>query len=151
MTDGVRLRVDSRDVEVALGRILDSLEQPIALFRQIGAKLESNIEARFDTETDPDGKKWKPWSPQYARWRAAQRRGQGRILSLTGRMRDSLSYSAAGNRVEIGFGVPYAEFHELGRGVPPRRMLSGAGGRLGAEDERDVLAIIASWASKLAI
>lgn len=63
-------------------------------------------------------------------------------------MLGSLSYQASPTSVRIGFGQPYAAFHEYGTKRMHRRGLLTADptqGRLGATDEAMVLDVIAQW------
>ncbi|WP_429574911.1 phage virion morphogenesis protein [Paraburkholderia sp. UCT70] len=46
------------------------------LFRSIAATLEQNIQARFDTKTDPDGVRWPARAPSTAKQRARQGHSQ---------------------------------------------------------------------------
>ena len=87
--------------------------------------LKSFTSDRFDGEVDPEGKKWKDLSPEYA---AARRTGSGsgpdiKILTDTARMRNSFSGAAFVDGMEFGFSVDYAEDHHRGRGVTQRRLL----------------------------
>jgi len=125
------ITVDSRALTQVLNDSLASLRDTKPVMRAIGRVLESNVQIRFDTKTAPDGSEWKPWAPSTAKARAKE--GRGTLLEYTGRMRASLAVNVDKNRVEIGFGVPYAEFVEKVRPV----LLDG--GQLGAEDADDVM------------
>lgn len=107
---------------------------------RIGVLLESRVDQRFDTKTDPDGAAWSPWGPATAAARQAE--GRGTLLEYSGHMRASLAYVHGADWVEVGFGVPYAISHETGAGVPERRMLAGVGGGLGQRDMRDVMQML---------
>lgn len=88
------------------------------------------MQQRFDTNTDPLGH---PWAAHSAATIAAykakdtNKRGKhskrGSMLERTRRMRNSLSYAADTKSAVIGFGVPYAGYHEFGTKHMPRRGL----------------------------
>ena len=74
---------------------------------------------------------WARWSPKYAVWRKQNAPG-GSILTLSGRLRESLRWSGAGlgpegyfeatpTSVEFGTTVPYARFHQYGTSKMPAR------------------------------
>ena len=115
--------------------------QPV--FKAIGTNLESNINLRFDTKTDPNGMAWKPWSEYTKKKRKKQ--GRGVLLEFTGRMRDSLTFLADNEGVEVGFGVDYARYHEQvtpGKNILPKRaMLFGTPGKLSEPDLNAVMAV----------
>lgn len=116
------------DGEVArrLGDVIGALQRPAPLMSAIGARLEANINLRFETKTDPTGAAWAPISPLTAqfhalfgaghagaakpgkdRW-AAFRAGQlqaelpGSLLERTRLMRQSLAHNATDMAVEVG-------------------------------------------------
>jgi phage gpG-like protein len=66
---------------------LMTFAKPLIAARRVVA---DDVKRHFDSESDPDGKSWPPWSDSYAR-RAASR-GQEKMLQLTGAL-----YSAATN------------------------------------------------------
>lgn len=131
--------------DAGLGTVLQAMAAQLAdmtpVYKAIGRKLESNINLRFDTKTDPSGKPWAPWAESTKE--ARQSEGRGNLLEYTGRMRDSLTYVLTSDSVEVGFGVEYAQYHEQlslsQKGLPKRAMLFD-GGKLSATDTEDVLA-----------
>lgn len=173
------------DGEIArrLDEVIGALSRPGPMMDAIGARLEANINLRFETKTDPDGRTWDPISPltaqfyalggagkagapkpDKARW-AAFRSGQlhaelpGGLLERTRLMRQSLAYNADESSVEVGMSrqTPGGQWsvpmlHEFGtRSMPRRGLLTSDphAGRLGAEDETDVLAEINDYLSGL--
>lgn len=125
----------------------------------IGARLESNISNRFATATDPSGTPWVEWKEStdksYPRPGTKSKYGPGhhRLLDRYGDMLGLLSYDSDPNRVSIGFGHPYATYHEFGTKHMDRRgmlMADPEAGILGAGDEADVLEILTDWLDDLA-
>lgn len=123
--------VTDAGVGLALRRMAVLLRDMQPIYRAIGSKLEQNVNLRFDTKTAPNGSGWAAWAPATARARAAE--GRGTLLEYTGRMRDSLTYFADNQGVEVGFGVDYAEQ------VERKRAMLFDGDTLGQQDLDDVL------------
>lgn len=122
----------------------------------IGAKLESKIRNRFATATDPSGKRWAAWKDStkdsYPSPGSKSKYGAGnhRLLDRYGTMLDSLNYQSGPSSVRIGFGQPYATYHEFGTKHMERRgmlMADPNAGTLAPDDERTVLDIIETYMS----
>lgn len=109
----LRLTVQDAGVYGLLSRLQSQLRDMTPVYKAMGSKLERNVQVRFDTKEDPNGNPWKAWAPSTAAARA--REGRGTLLEYTGRMRASLTHLATNQSVEVGFGVPYAVYHEESR------------------------------------
>jgi len=144
-----------------LERLQKSLGDLEPVMDAIGARLESNIRNRFATRTDPNGLAWAPWKDStledypFPGSEAAKIDGAGnaRLLDRYGTMLDSLSYDSDPNRVSIGFGQPYATYHEFGTKHMDRRgmlMADPEAGILGPDDETGVVDILTNWLDDLA-
>lgn len=138
------LTVTVKDVGIgaALQAMAARLRDMTPVYAAIGRKLESNVNMRFDTKTDPSGRAWAPWSQATKDARAAE--GRGNLLEYTGRMRDSLAYLATATDVSIGFGVDYAQYHEQttpGTGHLPKRAMLFDDGKLSENDMNDAFAV----------
>lgn len=141
------------DLEQALRRI----DRPADLMRALGARLEANIQERFDTKRDPDGNAWAGLAPstqaRYDKQDTAksgkfkgQVRKRGTLLQRTGDMRRSLNPSNYGddyfevgmNRLSDGGKWSIPLLHETGTTRMPRRGIFFSdpdAGTLGAQDE----------------
>lgn len=132
-----------------------------ALLEGIGAEIESQTRKRFETETDPTGKRWQAdtaatilrklgGSRRVYKKRGGVRKGVAesmhrlRILQDQGYLVDSIQFIVHGGRdVEIGSNLVYAAIHQFGgadAGMPqiPARPYLG----LSAGDQADLLRII---------
>lgn len=96
--------------ELLLGTMLRKLGSLKPLMEQFGSYLESSVEHRFETQSGPDGKRWKPSV-------RAQATG-GQTLTLSRRLRDSVVSNADDRSVAIGTNVIYAASHQAGRTKP---------------------------------
>jgi len=152
----------SRELREYLLDAVRRLESPRVLLQTIGARLESSIQRRFDTKTDPEGKPWAPLAAstreQYDRADTSKRgprRGEvarrGTLLERTRQMRQSLTSTVGDDQVEVGmtrvtddgkWQVPL--LHEFGtdRGLPRRGIFFAdpEAGTLGAQDDADIQA-----------
>lgn len=116
------------------------------VMQSIGQEMETRISARFETETDPDGKAWQPWAD--ATRDTYPEDGNHRILDRYGDMLGSLNWDADATSVRVGFGQTYATFHEFGTKKMPRRGLlfqDPESGRLAPADEQAVIDMLQDW------
>lgn len=124
------------------GRLGD-MSEPMAA---IGGMLEARISGRFETESDPTGVAWVPWAEST---RASYPEdGNARILDRYGDMLSSLNWQADASSVRVGFGQPYAVYHEWGTKRMPRRGLlfeNPDAGALAPDDEKAVLDLLLDW------
>ena len=84
-----------------------------AVFTAIGEELLLSTDARFDSETAPDGRPWAPLNAEYAAWKRAFH-GTDKILKLRGYLRDTLRYQATDASVAIGSNRIYSAIHQFG-------------------------------------
>lgn len=160
----IDIQLDDREVREALVRLSKRLSDMTPVMRAIATELEARVEARFETETDPAGRRW----PQLADSTLMQvmRRAAGgkvrnkrggtkakaiaalarkRILYDTGDLLGSLTSSAGRDEARVGFGQPYAAYHEYGTEKMHRRGLLMADPQartLGETDREAVLDIL---------
>ena len=90
----------------------------------VGQYLETATDRRFETETDPTGKRWEPSI-------RAEEEG-GKTLTDTARLRQSITHLAASDSVRVGTNVIYAGVHQggatiRGKNGPLRFQLPGLG------------------------
>ena len=118
--------------------------------QSLGMELESRISGRFESRSDPSGNSWAPWAPLTVK--SYPEDGNKRLLDRYGDMLASLSHEADSTSVRVGFGQPYAAFHEWGTKHMPRRgLLFGDpdAGTLASDDELAVLDILSVWLEDL--
>lgn len=140
----ISITIDDRELRTALDRLARRVEDTSPAMRAIAAELETRISDRFDAQRDPQGRAWAPLSGKTL----ARKKGRGRILYHSGDLLDSLTSRASRSEAEVGFGKPYAAFHEYGTQKMPRRGLLMADPQartLGDEDRAAILDIIERW------
>ncbi len=121
------------------------------VMQSIGMELESRISGRFESRTDPHGSAWAPWAQSTEGGYPED--GNRRLLDRYGDMLASLNHQAGATSVRVGFGQPYAAFHEWGTEYMPRRGLlfdDPDAGTLAEDDEAAVLDILGVWLNDLA-
>lgn len=128
MADGIEIRfvIDDRLGEY-LGRAVAACDDMTPEMKAIAVHLEATTRERFETETGPDGKRWKPSR------RAIEEGGQ--TLTLTGDLKSSIRADWGKTHAEVGaersFGAAvYAAIHQFGGIIRPtaRKALSFGGG-----------------------
>ena len=153
MTVGLQVDVQGIAlVEAELDRLSRRGHDLTRANKAIGAALESVVQQRFDTKTDPLGHPWAAHSAATIAAYKAQdtnKRGKhskrGSLLERTRRMRNSLGFVADASSIVIGFGVPYAIYPEFGTKHAPRRgllMADPVAGTLSASDVDIILSTL---------
>jgi phage virion morphogenesis protein len=96
----------ARDIERRMAGLVAAFGDLTPLMEGFGLTLESSVTDRFDTETDPDGKRWEP----------SQRVKEhgGKTLTLSGQLRSSVHSIASSTQVEVGTNKVYAGAHNDG-------------------------------------
>lgn len=148
----IGLQVDLQGVgavQAELDRLIQRGHDLPRAHRMIGAVMESRVNMRFDTKADPLGHPWAAHSAASIgayRARDTNKRGQhrqrGSLLERSGRMHQALGYAFDALAATVGFGVPYAAFHEFGTRHMVRRGLLMADPLAGTLSPGDEDAII---------
>lgn len=132
-----------------LDQAMKRINQPSDLMEALAARLEANVNERFDQKVDPNGQPWAPLSRKTLLMYAKKDEGrrQGTLLERSGDMRSSLmqntrfgdDFAEVGmNRLTDGGLWNIPDLHETGtRRMPRRGIFFGDpdSGTLGAQDE----------------
>jgi phage gpG-like protein len=153
-----QIELDNAELLRAIDGAIELLARPRQLMIEIGGKLEAKANDRFDNKVDPAGVPWPPLSPVTVNYWYAKKYPKGipgSLLERTRLLRESLGHIAGDDWVELGTSrqvpgksQPYWEvgaLHEWGTVIMPRRGIFTADpktGKLGAEDEADVLQVV---------
>lgn len=144
------ITVDDKAFRSSLDAIHRGMSDLTPVMQSIGMEMESRISGRFESRTDPSGNAWAPWAQSTVDNYPED--GNRRLLDRYGDMLSSLSHQADATSVRVGFGQPYAAFHEWGTKHMPRRGLLFAdpdAGTLSPDDEAAVLDILGVWLNDL--
>ena len=144
------ITADDKAFRDSLAQLYRGMGNLTPVMQSIGMELESRISGRFESRTDPSGNAWAPWAQSTVD--SYPDGGNRRLLDRYGDMLASLSHQADATSVRVGFGQPYAAFHEWGTEHVPRRGLLFAdpdAGTLAEGDEAAVLDILGVWLDDL--
>lgn len=124
----IEIRIDDRRVRQAFLKLEQLMGNTTPVMSAIGTALVASTHMRFISQTDPDGQAWQALDPEYA---AGKR--NSRILTESGRLRDSINSQAGADEVRVGTNVIYAAIHQFGGTIKPvsaSHLVFRIGGRL---------------------
>jgi len=135
---GVSIKTDDRDLRAALARVAATIGRLEPALRDIGEALLIRERARFARQESPEGVPWEPLKPLSL---ARKKKNKDKVLIESGLLKDLMRYTVTGNTLAFGTDRIYGATHQFGapkRGIPARPFLG-----LSAEDEREIMAILA--------
>jgi phage virion morphogenesis protein len=143
----ISVEVDDAQIKQLLKELFDRASDLTPALKNIGEYMRFSTAGNFKLEKSPDGQPWKKLSPKYAQKKAKAKAIQKK-LQFTGDLRASIAYSVSPRSVEIGTNKKVGSYslgaiHQFGaprRNIPARPFLG-----LGADDRKQVLAIIRSF------
>ncbi len=112
---GAKITVGNADIDRKLGAILDRLDDPAPLYRDIAELLLNSTRERFLSQTDPTGASWAPLSKDYLK--SAEKRGSRfptAIGRLNGYLFGQLVAQSSADRAEVGSNRVYAAMFQFG-------------------------------------
>ena len=112
MADSIQMHGQEK-LQEFMRRVLDRVEDPSDLWREIAAIVTNNTRQRFRTNIGVDDKPWKQ------SWRAGLQ--GGRTLANNGHLRDSIFAKVDGSRITIGTNLKYAALMHFGGVVKPKK------------------------------
>lgn len=150
---GTRLTATVDDTQARA--LLARLGQPGTqdLMPRLGEYLQASTEARFKTQTAPDGAPWAALQPHYAQ---RKKYAKDKILTLRGYLRGTLFHQVIdSNTVEIGSNRKYAAIHQLGGTIeqPPksrRQRYRSVAGRVLFAGRRHSQGVTERWSTRSA-
>lgn len=109
--------VDINDKSVRHGfeRLENGMERTEPLMDAIGTGVAGSTHLRFVSQSDPEGGSWTALNPGYA---AGKR--NSRILTESGRLRDSINARSSKNEARVGTNLVYAAIHQFGGTITPK-------------------------------
>lgn len=149
----IAITVQDQAIQAYLGQLQQRMGNLKPVMQSIATKMETRVSARFETQSDPNGRPWKAWKP--ATLAAYPKNGHKRLLDRYGSMLNSLNSIATADTARIGFGAVggvagdvYAVYHEFGTQHMARRgLLFGdpEAGTLGAGDSQAMNELLSDW------
>jgi phage virion morphogenesis protein len=110
----IEIQVDDKLVRRAFAQLERLMDDTMPIMSATGTALVASTHMRFVTQTDPDGQAWSALNPAYA---ATKR--NSRILTESGRLRDSINSEAGSDQVRVGTNAIYAAIHQFGGAIKP--------------------------------
>jgi phage virion morphogenesis protein len=107
----IAIRVNARVVTAKLRKAARNAERMQDAFEDVAHIVLESIQRNFDAEGRPD--RWPP--------RARRSRGSHKILTKSGKLRESISASVTPRGVDITSALAYSATHQHGRGAIPAR------------------------------
>ncbi|MDL2332846.1 phage virion morphogenesis protein [Brucella inopinata] len=114
---GVSINVQIKDkaVHQAFTRLITVMGDTTPIMSAIGSGLVGSTHRRFVSQKSPDGVAWEKLNPEYKKTKR-----NSRILTESGRLRDSISHRAGRDQVTVGTNADYAAVHQLGATIKPK-------------------------------
>jgi phage gpG-like protein len=127
-TGGYSVVVDLNAITADFYAIVNDLQNPQQLFRDVGIALVKQVKIGFIEGQSPYGEIWAKPAWRMINNKKVYRRGNiGRDwkpLLDTGILRNSITFQADANSVQVGTDISYGEQHQLGiNGVKKRQFL----------------------------
>ena len=139
----IKIEIKSQSVTDAFNRLIAVGQDMSPIMYSIGMTMENHTRERFETKTNPSGSLWAPWKTSTIK--SYPKDGNHKLLDRFNDMIGSLNYQVEGNSVLVGFGQPYAKYHEFGTSKMVRRGMLTAdpvAGTLGSGDEQAIMDVL---------
>jgi len=145
MADKSGVSINWGGFERAVGNAISNLSDTQTLMTKIGVAMKGRTIRRFQKGVSPEGEVWEPVKNPRKDSKGRPRKGKASPLVDTGRLRNSISFSATQLDVFVGSNLVYARIHQLGgqagRGrkvtIPARPYLG-----LSEEDQQEIKALV---------
>lgn len=112
--------LDDAAMQGALRRVVRLMGNPAPLLKKIGMGLVAAADERFETQTDPWGRRWDDLVQPYAELKATMQPTSDRILTRSGKLARSLHYTVDAREVAYGSSMIYAAVHQFGATIRPK-------------------------------
>lgn len=118
--DAIKITSNSKEVNDKLLELAERAKNTKPVMRQIAHVMRNYTDEKFETEGRYQGKKWEDWKPSYKKKRTKMKRGEGKILTLEGELREKIEDKVKNDSVEVGTNQVYAAIHNFGGDVKKR-------------------------------
>lgn len=112
--DKFSIQIDDEELTRALNNLKNKVGNLKDVMERIGIDILAKSHGCFQDEQSPDGVPWQPLASSTIRQRAKRGNWPGPVLRVSGRLRDSVGYTADSNKVEIGSKYQTALIHQFG-------------------------------------
>lgn len=118
--DTIKITSNSKEVNDKLLELAQRAKNTKPVMRQVAHVMRTYIDEKFETEGKYQGEKWQEWTPKYKKKRSKMGRGQGKILTLEGELREKIDDKVNNDSVQVGTNQIYAAIHNFGGDVKKR-------------------------------
>ena len=118
--DTLKLTTNLKEINDKFLELIKRVEKLKPILREIAHEMQSYVDENFETEGRYSGEKWEDWSDEYREQREKAGRGQGRIMTLEGELRESVESKVTNDSIQVGTNKEYARIHNEGGNVKKR-------------------------------
>lgn len=118
--DTIKITCNNKEINDKLLKLAERVKNQKPILRNIGHIIKNYADEKFETEGRYQGEKWENWKPSTKKKRDKMKRGEGKILSLEGELRESIDDKLTADSVEVGTNKAYAAIHNFGGDVKKR-------------------------------
>lgn len=111
----IDFQIDDKAVSKAFTRLVSVMGNTTPIMSAIGTGLVGSTHRRFVSQRAPDGTPWERLHSEYTKMKRNRR-----ILTESGRLRDSISSRPGRDQVTVGTNTIYAAVHQLGSTIKPK-------------------------------
>lgn len=120
MNDNVEIKCNYKEINNKLLQLQERAQNMRPLMKSAALIMKNYVDENFETQGEHSGDKWKEWSDEYKEHREKIGRGDGRILSLEGELRESISSIVTDESAMVGSNKEYAAIHNFGGDIKKR-------------------------------
>lgn len=111
----ISVTIQDKGVQRAFEQLARIMHNTQPVMKAIGVGLVGSTHQRFISQRDPQGQPWKTLNQEYAKGKR-----NTRILTESGRLRNSINAQATSDEVRVGTNTIYAAAHQLGAEIKPK-------------------------------
>lgn len=111
----ITAEIADHGVDRAFTRLVGVMSDTTPVMAAIGTGVVGSTHRRFVRQTAPGGEAWAPLHPEYKPLKRTSR-----ILTESGRLRDSINSRPGRDEVRVGTNVIYAAVHQSGATIEPK-------------------------------
>lgn len=124
MNDNVEMKCNYKEINNKLLKLQERAQNMRPLMKSAALIMKNYVDENFETEGKNSGEKWKEWTDEYKEHREKIGRGNGKIMSLEGELRESITSTVTDEEAMVGSNKEYAAIHNFGGDIKKR---GGAG------------------------
>lgn len=120
MNKPIEMKCNYKEINNKLLKLGERAQNTRPLMKSAALIMKNYVDENFETQGEHSGDKWEEWSDEYKEHREKIGRGNGRILSLEGELRESISSIVTDEEAMVGSNKEYAAIHNFGGDVKKR-------------------------------